>query len=112
VDDGRDGTSALSKACSGKIKTCDHGSCIDQPFYAYTYQFASVVGRKLVSESHTLSVSGELGTTDDYELRGVTGGHVIYEGPRYFLAAPYRAGGRSFAKAKLGPVSGWRTLCR
>lgn len=106
---------SASKSCSGHID--------GEYFYAYTYQYVYFQGRKIVQENHNFNLTGPF-SGERFQLRNLSGPHVIYESARYFLAVPWQDGASIQYRPKFredhirGPEEGrsrrggWQTLCR
>jgi hypothetical protein len=75
----------MSKSCSGRID--------GDYFYLYAYQYAYVYDGKVISESHSFSMTG-LGNSSEYVLdtKEVHGNHLVYRGPKGFLLVPFVSG--------------------
>lgn len=105
---------SMSKSCSGRMEVCNGSSCTKKYFYIYAYQYAIVSKQMIQSESHSFSFAGVLGDEDDYQIvQRVSGNHIIYVGPEFTLAIPFKRGNPIMAAQGVpGPgPSDWQILC-
>jgi hypothetical protein len=101
-----------SGSCSGTFKFCENGHCTNEYVYIYAYQYAYIYNDFIQSENHTLNFSGALGNSSSYVLQKyVPGSHVIYRGPRFNVAIPWKSGAGIYISTGIpGPDGGW-ILC-
>lgn len=84
-------TSTVSKTCDGVATLIKEDKPVRENFFINIYQQAYVQDALILSETHTFTLPGFLGSPDSYTARKKTSGdHIIYEGPKFLLAIPWR----------------------
>ena len=85
-------------------------------FYIYAYQYAYIYKSIVKNENHNFNFNGFLGDSDEYYMNErVSGKHIIYNGPEFSLAIPWKNSedGIYFSRGNGGPGgSGWTLLCK
>ena len=107
---------SMSTSCSGYVEICDAKLKCDQKyFYLYAYQYAYISNNEVQNENHNFNFSGVLGNSSDYVLQTrVSGNHLIYNGPKFSLAIPWKDAndGVYLSQGSVGPgTTGWKLLC-
>lgn len=81
-------TASSSLSCSGSVRLCS--SCRSESYSIHASQHANVNNSIVSSESHSFSMSGFLGNSDDYKIQErATARHVFYSNGKNILAIPY-----------------------
>ncbi len=82
---------SVTKSCDGAISLIRDEKPLRENFYVSIYQQAYVQDGLVLSENHTFTLPVFLGSPDTYKARKrVSGDHVIYDGPKFLLAIPWK----------------------
>lgn len=103
---------SMSRSCSGRVLVCNGSSCASQSFYIYGYQYAYIYNGEVRSESHSLSTSGALGNSSEYQPGQYTEGkYVVHSRHGMDIALPWDSDYGIYMRQTGDTGSGWRLLC-
>ena len=116
------GNFSYQKSCSGSVFVFQNGSEQMVAFSVSTSVSGTEENGFITTETHNFVLPAFLGSSDNYKLRRqVSMDHVIFEGPKFLLAVPFR-NNASLEYLDLGDkripgpgeglvASRWMTLC-